>query len=139
MQNEPIRDPLTGTVIVTLKDGVARKLRLDFYAMCLAEEAAGVSVLTPLTNIWGSARGIRALLFAGFHRDAMERKEPWTLERVTDLVDAIDLREIDALLAWSYRVNTRGPEVVAKDEPAGESRATAATASRKGRGAGTKR
>lgn len=119
---EPTLNQVNGTAVLTFRDGVPRLFDLSVEAIILAEQLVGVSLLNPASAfVWASVRGIRALLYGGLYADAVARKEPWSPQRMAELVDLADIPLLNHVCGWAIGMKIRGPEALHAE---GETQAT---------------
>lgn len=103
IQLPPLGDPTTGEAIVTLNDGVPRRLVFNFRGFRLFEEITGVP-FSKIHELVTGAVHVRALLYAGLYDDAKKRGERWTLDRVDELVELDAVPELSSVISWAMGV-----------------------------------
>lgn len=133
-------NPLTGEAIITLKDGVARKVLFDMSALIMAEQQMGVSLINGFgVSAITSVRGIQVLTWACLYHDATERREHWTLDKVASLIEPTQLASLNRVLGVAMRAALFGPKALREDDAAGGATATGPQPPKPKGGAGRKR
>jgi hypothetical protein len=84
-----IPNPFTAEAQIVLADKVSRRLKIDLHAMAIAENVGGAPFLRLASA--STPELIRIWLYGGLQRDAMERAEEWTFEKLTRLAAIPDL------------------------------------------------